>query len=200
MLIACHLLLVIRILHLHHLKRLPLSMFPLKCCLHLGVQLSHALIVTKMVTPTHIACFLGNNSSGRSSSPPENDPTSRNVPSKQFSGHSRPKPSSPGRRVHFYSSAPTRHMCSPSPAPRPRMPLQCLVRFHSSDQTRYTCSPSPAPRPGMSLERPSKFCLVHGPSNHMTEECFKILEWQQEQVVTTSLSNFQSRQTERGED
>ncbi len=38
----------------------------------------------------------------------------------------------------------------------------------------------------MSPERLSKFYLVHGPSNYMIEECFKIQEWQQEQVATAS--------------
>ncbi len=52
----------------------------------------------------------------------------------------------------------------------------------------------------MSPERLSKFYLVHGPSNYMIEECFKIQEWQQEQVTTASPPNFQRRQTQCGID
>ena len=45
------------------------------------------------------------------------------------------------------------------------------------------------------LERPPKSCLIHGPGNHSSEECFKIQRLQRQQHVTVSSpqSNFYQR-------
>ena len=46
------------------------------------------------------------------------------------------------------------------------------------------------------LERPPKSCLVHGPGNHSSEECFKIQSLQRQQYATVSSpsqSDFHSR-------
>ena len=48
----------------------------------------------------------------------------------------------------------------------------------------------------LALERPSKSCLVHGPGNHSSEECYKIQRLQRQQHVTvssTQQSNFHQR-------
>ena len=47
----------------------------------------------------------------------------------------------------------------------------------------------------LALERPPKTCLVHGPGNHSSEECFKIQRLQRQQQVTvpSSQSNFYQR-------
>lgn len=58
----------------------------------------------------------------------------------------------------------------------------------SSRQGRPASRPIP--------ERPPKSCLIHGPGNHSSEECFKIQRLQRQQHVTVSSpqSNFYQRQ------
>ena len=136
---------------------------------------------------TYFQCYHRKKSARASS--PEHKATY--VPSMQFLGHTRSKPSSPGRRVHFHSSTQTRHTRYPSPASSGHTRHTRYPSPASSGHMRHARSPSPAPTPYLSYERPSKFCLVHGLGSHVSEECSMILDLQRKQVVTPSQSNFQ---------
>ena len=67
--------------------------------------------------------------------------------------------------------------------------------FHASSSASHR-QRSLSSNSRLALQRPAKTCLIHGPGNHSSEECFKIQRLQREQLVTVSSpqSNFHQRQ------